>query len=279
MNLYCLFRIGKWIGNRQLTGNWVADSLNLSVWNRQLNRQPATKLPVAGSFNLYCLFRIWIGNWQLSCRLPIRLTCLFRIGNRQLSCQLPISWSYIVCFESVSSCWFVELVCFESVTKSATCNWAAGYQLPVADSKRSESSGLPSAGCRFSCRFETNYMLAQVANCRFTCRLPIQIRNRQYMFRFETDKFNESATAQLSVADSVNLYCLFRIWIRNRQLRCRLPIRWTFLFRIGNRQLSGCRFVELVCFDVAGCRFVEVMLYLSYLNPVPGLLNLSVSNS
>ena len=144
----CLYRIGNWIGNRQLvascrfvelifsvsnlnrqastscrlvelvciesatesaTDNWlpVADSLNLSVSNRQLNRQL-----VADSLNLYCLFRIWIGNRQLvasfrfvelfagcrfvelilsvlnlnrqpatGCPLPIRWTCLYRIGN------------------------------------------------------------------------------------------------------------------------------------------------------------------------------------------------------
>ena len=85
----CLFRMGKWIGNRQLVS----------------------------SLNLYCLFRIWIGNRQLviGCRFVelilsvpnlIRWNFLYRIsnwiGNRQLV-ALMIRWTYIARFESESA--------------------------------------------------------------------------------------------------------------------------------------------------------------------------------
>ena len=169
----------------------VADSLNLSVSNRQLNRLPATSCrfvePILSVLHecWICLFRIgnWIGNRQLvaGCRLvklvcfesatdSLNLYCLFRIwiGNRQLVCfesatesanQLPIRWTYIVCFESeVAGCSFVELilcvsnrqqnrqpafesatgylgpyiVSFESVIESATGNWIGNRQ-PTAN--------------------------------------------------------------------------------------------------------------------------------------------------
>ena len=90
----CLFRIGNWIGNRQLVTSCRFVELILSVPN--LNRQQATcRLPIRWT----CLFRIgnWIGNLQLdaicrfvelilsvsnlNCWLPIRWNCLFRIGS------------------------------------------------------------------------------------------------------------------------------------------------------------------------------------------------------
>ena len=67
LNLYCLFRIC--IGSRQLVGG----SLNLSVSNRQLNRQLATscRLPIRWIY-LVCFESAtesatgnWIGNWLL----------------------------------------------------------------------------------------------------------------------------------------------------------------------------------------------------------------------
>ena len=94
----------------------------------------------------------------------------------------------------------------------------------MADSKHKVSSGLPVAdsvaGCRVSCRFETDYTRAQVASCRFSCRLPIQlpIRNRQVVascrFRFETD--NISLTDR-QPASSCKLP--IQLPIRNRQVQ------------------------------------------------------------
>ena len=107
---------------------------------------------------------------------------------------------------------------FSSRLPVADSKHKVSSRLPVADLKHKVSNGLPvadsAASCRFSCRFETNYVRAQEDSCRLPIQLPIP--NRQY-------KFNESAT--------------------NCQLPNQLPIRNRHFQRIGYRQLvAGCRF-------------------------------------
>ena len=99
--LLCLYRIG----NRQLVASCRFVELKLSVSN--LNRfielvclESTTESPVADSLNLYCLFRIWIGN-----KLPVADSLSLSLSNRQpaTSCQLLICWTFIVRFESESA--------------------------------------------------------------------------------------------------------------------------------------------------------------------------------
>ena len=233
----------------------VADSLNLSVSNRQLNRQPATSCQLPIRWTYIVRFE---SESATSCQLSIHWTCLYLIGNwigiRQLvaSCR---RWTYIVRFESES----------------------ATGKLPVADSLNlSVSNRRLNRQPASSCRWILNRQPAT------SCQLPIRWT---YIVSFGS----ESATGnQLPIHRT----CLYRIgnwignrqlvasignWIGNRQLvascrfvelvlsvsnlnrqpatSCQLPIRWTCLYWIGNwignRQL------------VASCRFVEIILCVS----------------
>ena len=121
-----------------------------------------------------------------------------------------------------------------------------------------------------SCRFIELILSVSNLNRQLatSCRLPIRWT---CLFRIG----NYIGNRQLvPVVDSLNFYCLFWIWIGNRQLVAVLLIRWTCLFRIGNwignRQ------------PVASYRFVELIFSVSNLNREPALvadsLKLSVSN-
>ena len=279
LTLYCLFRI--WIGNRQVVADWIPNrqpASTLSVSN--LNREPATsckllirwtyivcfELPVADSLNLYCLFRIWIGNRQV-----------------------------------VAGCRFVELVCFESATESATGklpveSWIGNRQL-VASCRFvefilsvSNLNRQPATSCRLPIRWTCLYRIGNwignrqlVASCRFvelilyvssSCRLPIRWT---CLFRIG----NWIANRQL-VASCRFVELILSVSNLNRQpaTSCRLPIRCTYIvFRIwiGNRQLSvaeACLYRTGNWIDnrqlVASCRFVELVLSVSNLNRQPG---------
>ena len=91
------------------TGN---DSLNLSVSNRQVNRQPVT----AG----YWFVELILSVLNLNRRLSVRGICLFRIGN-WIGNRQPAT-------ELATGCLGPYIVSFESATESATCNWIGNRQ-------------------------------------------------------------------------------------------------------------------------------------------------------
>ena len=192
-----LYQIGNWIDNRQLVAGLI------------LNRQPATSCKLLIFVELILSVSNLNRQPATSCQLPIRWTCLYRIGNWISNRQLVASCRFVELILSVSNLnrqpatsWrFIELVCIESTSESATGDW-------------------------------------------------------------------------LPVADSLNFYCLFRIWIGNllpfadslnlsvsnlnRQPVniCQLPIRLTCLFWIGNwignpQLVACCRFVELFYIESA----------------------------
>ena len=156
----CLFRIGNWIGNRQLVAGW---KLPVKSWigNRQLvascrffelilsisnlNRQPATsyQLPIRWT----CLYRIgnWIDNRKLvaSCRFVELVLSVSNLHRKPASsCRLPIRWTYISVSnrqlnrqpanESATGYMGPYIVSFESATESANGNWIGNRQ-PTAN--------------------------------------------------------------------------------------------------------------------------------------------------
>ena len=275
----CLFQIGNWIGNRQIVTACRFVEL-ISVFNRQLNRQPTT-----------------------TCGLAIRWTCLFRIGHWIGNRQLVAGCRFVELILAVLNLnRFVEFVCFDSATESAT-----GNQLPVAESLNMSVSNRqlnwqPATSCRLpirwtyivrvECKSATGNRLLIRWTCLFrngnridslnlsvfnrqlnrqsitSCRLPIRWT---YIVRFES----ESATGNyLRVADSLNMSVSNRQLKRQPATSCRLPSRWTYITSFESESIRWTCLFRIGNWIgnrqlVAGCRFVELKVSVSNLNRQP----------
>ena len=226
-------------------GNW-----QLSVSNRQLNRQPATscQLPIRCRF-VDLILSLSNLNRQpaTSCQLPIRWTCLYWISNWISNWQLVASCRFVL----VAGCRFVEFILSVSNLNrqpASSCQlptrWTCLHRIGNWIGNRQ----LVAAGCRFVelILSVSNLNRQPTTNCqvpiRWTClyRIGNWIGNLQLLASCWFVELvcivsaNESTTGNfLPVADSLNLYCLFRIWIGNRQL------------------VASCRIIELVCIESA----------------------------